>query len=94
MSLSTSNRLLALLIVTAPFAVIIGGLVTAAAIVITDRDAEPGSAIVDMTATPVPGISADDLISLGFSGLPPVTMPADNPLNEAKVKLGRMLFFG
>ena len=35
----------------------------------------------------------DELRGLGLGPLPPVVMPADNPLSDDKVELGKLLFF-
>ena len=54
------------------------------------RAAQPGEATVD-APTEMP--SRDELRTMGLGPMPPVTMPADNPTSEAKVELGKMLFF-
>ena len=35
----------------------------------------------------------DELRSMGLGPLPPIVMPADNPMSDAKVELGKLLFF-
>ncbi|HET9956333.1 MAG TPA: cytochrome c peroxidase [Polyangiaceae bacterium] len=46
--------------------------------------------VPEATAAAVKGPSADELT---LPTLPPVPIPADNPMTEAKVKLGHQLFF-
>ncbi len=41
----------------------------------------------------VKALTPEELRALGLDTLPPVTMPADNPLSDAKVELGKLLFF-
>lgn len=45
------------------------------------------------TSAPRPGPTADELRALGLNALPPVSMPADNPLTDEKAELGKLLFF-
>ena len=55
--------------------------------------------VVSRVATPTPtaaprvGPSAGELRALGLNTLPPVSMPADNPLTDEKAELGKLLFF-
>ena len=35
----------------------------------------------------------DELRAMGLGPLPPIVMPADNPMSDAKVELGKLLFF-
>ena len=55
-----------------------------------------------MTATPTPTAplptqsiisTRDELRGMGLGLLPPIVMPADNPTSDAKVELGKLLFF-
>lgn len=58
------------------------------------RDSRPGDApALRPTARPPLGITREQMRRIGFGDLPPVTMPPDNPLSDAKLELGKVLFF-
>ncbi len=44
-------------------------------------------------AVSVPVLSPAEIRKLGLGVLPPVSMPLDNPLTDAKAELGELLFF-
>lgn len=55
---------------------------------------DPGAGVAaTLAARPRAGVTRADMQRLGFGVLPPVVMPPDNPLSQAKIELGKLLFF-
>ena len=103
MSQQTSGGLLKLFLVAAPV-IIIGGLAIVVVTLVNDRPDEGEAKAALQQPTPIlptlareaaanVGVSPADLRALGFDILSPVVMPPDNPLNDAKIELGKLLFF-
>ncbi len=77
------------------------GLGIIVATVVDGRPSRERPAAVPLAATPgltgtilaAIGLTPNELRALGFDVLPPVAMPPDNPLSDAKIELGKLLFF-
>lgn len=80
-------------------AFVVAVIVVALIIAPGDLSDEFPSGAVQPPAAPAPpsggvsGPSPDELFALGLGGLPQVVLPPDNPITDAKVELGKLLFF-